>query len=446
MLKGKLWSWILPIFTAFAIVLIGARTYTYNEYDFSFQQISIFLLPVFGAMVLPIVKMKTALIRKLFGMNDVDGIENALILLLIGIAAFIGMFFASGFGLFLIALGFASHYFYQNEKYGTPVIVLLSLSLIHYFKQYVPTDSVDLAFGKTLEGLFIGAFSVYFIHEIHKKSQNILLQLLSFGLAILLTIGVLLLATQKEDFGGMDAFIGVLIGAGIVRLFVGEFLASNALFALTVGVGLIFGPFTINEEEQQAGQIIVNTVNSQSGETEMPVESPFDMDGLNISNIQGTYKINTSSVQLNFQLGPKGGITKGSFKSFSGNIKIDSNIESSTFSVSLPVSELTTFNSYRDESLMEKEYFNVKEFSEMKFDSKKMKSIGDGYELQGDFTMLGITKALKVQVKYVGNNEKTGEPILVGKSIIDRTLFGMTPDSKEGNEVEFIFKIELTKI
>jgi polyisoprenoid-binding protein YceI len=59
--------------------------------------------------------------------------------------------------------------------------------------------------------------------------------------------------------------------------------------------------------------------------------------------------------------------------------------------------------------------------------------------------MLGVSKEVKVQLKYVGNNETTSQPILVGKSSIDRTQFGMKPDSKEGNVVDFEFKIELVK-
>jgi hypothetical protein len=55
---------------------------------------------------------------------------------------------------------------------------------------------------------------------------------------------------------------------------------------------------------------------------------------------------------------------------------------------------------------------------------------------------------LKVKVKYTGNIEKDGEsrPVFIGQATIDRTQFGMSPDSKEGNVVTFDFSIELKKV
>jgi len=211
-----------------------------------------------------------------------------------------------------------------------------------------------------------------------------------------------------------------------------------------VTVGLIVGPKTINKEEQAATTIEVNTGTQPTTEEEKPV-SPFEMKGMDLASLKGNYKLDEKSVQLNFQLGPKGGVTKGAFKSFTGKVSIASTIENSTFDINLPVNQLSTFNSMRDESLMAKEYFDVEKFPTMTFVSKKLVVNGDAYELNGKFTMLGMTKDIKVQLKYVGNNETTGQPILVGKSSIDRTQFGMKPDSKEGNVVDFEFKIELIK-
>jgi len=300
-----------------------------------------------------------------------------------------------------------------------------------------------LNLGKTLEGILIGAFSVYFVNTVY-KTQKVVLTLTSLVLSLLLIGGIIWLATQKADFGGMDAFVGILVGSALIRLTMIEFPLSSALFALTVSVGLIVGPKTINKEEQAATKIEVNTDKSTSSEDEKP-ESPFEMKGLDISTIKGKYKLDEKTVQLNFQLGPKGGVTKGAFNAFSGKVEIDASIENSSFEINLPVNQLSTFNSMRDESLMAKEYFDVEKFPTMTFVSKKLVANGDAYELNGKFTMLGMTKDIRVQLKYVGNNETTGQPILVGKSSIDRTQFGMKPDSKEGNVVDFEFKIELVK-
>lgn len=443
-LNIKKWSFLIPISSAFALVIIGKSTVTYLEYDFSFGQLPIILLTVFGSIILPLVQAKSAMVKKVFALSDTTGIEKALIILFIGVGAFIGMFFASGFGLFLITIGFSAQSFYQKNTNQPALISLLSLTLIYYFIQYIPTEIVDLSLGKTLEGLFIGAFSVYFVHEVFKTTK-IGLTLVSILLSTGLIAGILWLATQKADFGGMDAFIGVLVGSALIRMALNEFALSSALFALTVAIGLIVGPSTINKEEQAATSIEVNTGKTSSIEEEKDV-SPFEMKGMDLSLIKGNYRLDEKSVQLNFQLGPKGGVTKGTFKSFTGKVSIAPNLENSIVEVNLPVNQLSTFNSMRDESLMAKEYFDLEKFPTMTYESKKLVVKGDAYELNGKFTMLGMTKEIKVKLKYVGNNETSGQPILVGKSFLDRTQFGMKPDSKEGNIVDFEFKIELIKI
>lgn len=443
-LKTKKWSYLIPIVSAFSLLFIGNSTATYSEYDFSFNQLPILLLPVLGALILPMSQMKTTLIGKWFSINDTSGLEKSVVILLIGLSAFIGMFFASGFGLFLITIGFSAQLFFQKKNTYEPALIsLLSISLIHYFIQYIPTEIVDLSLGKTLEGLCIGAFSVYFVNEVFKTTK-IGLTLVSIFLSTGLIAGILWLATQKADFGGMDAFIGVLVGSALIRMALNEFALSSALFALTVAVGLIGGPKSINQEEQAATTIEVNTGKTSSTE-EVKLVSPFEMKGMDLSLIKGNYRLDEKSVQLNFQLGPKGGVTKGAFKSFTGNISIPPTLENSTFEINLPVNQLSTFNSMRDESLMAKEYFDLEKFPTMTYVSKKLVVNGDVYELIGKFTMLGMTKEIKVKLKYVGNNNTSGQPILVGKSSLDRTQFGMKPDSKEGNIVDFEFKIELIK-
>ena len=73
-----------------------------------------------------------------------------------------------------------------------------------------------------------------------------------------------------------------------------------------------------------------------------------------------------------------------------------------------------------------------------------MESEGDYYVIKGDFEMLGKKQKVDVQIKYIGENDE-GIPVLIGKSSIDRTLFGMQPDPKEGNLVDFTLAVLLKK-
>jgi len=52
---------------------------------------------------------------------------------------------------------------------------------------------------------------------------------------------------------------------------------------------------------------------------------------------------------------------------------------------------------------------------------------------------------VRVELRYLGEQEVKGKryPVLSGSGAIDRTLFGMKPDSKEGNIVDFTLYIPL---
>src|SRR5690606_215581 len=104
---------------------------------------------------------------------------------------------------------------------------------------------------------------------------------------------------------------------------------------------------------------------------------------------------------ISFQLGPKGGVTKGEITGFEGKVEFTDDVENTRFEVTMPVKQLTTFNSMRDESLMEDIYFNEPKFPVMKYLSTKMTPKEDGYVLSGTFTMLGTSKPEEVFVKYL---------------------------------------------
>ena len=64
------------------------------------------------------------------------------------------------------------------------------------------------------------------------------------------------------------------------------------------------------------------------------------------------------------------------------------------------------------------------------------------FELTGSFEMLGVKKDQKVRVHRI---EEDGKIVLVGSGEVDRRDFGMADDPREGNIVEFDFKVELKK-
>lgn len=414
-----------------------------GDYSFNLGLTHIFLV-VFGASIPLLSGMKTKVIAGIFKIEDRSSLQFSFELFLLGFGIFIASFFASYIGVLFLSLGILMASF-RNNNYS-----LVNLSLIYGLATTLlnlgNVTTIDFTLGKVVFGFFAGVFAVSSMYGI-KGSKRFYF----FGLILLLLIHliiastVLWLGTQKNDLGGTDSFIALLIGAAVTQLFLINKLVDLAYLSILVGLGIKLIPTTVNAEELQSTKIIVNTVQSKADGKSIKNDDPFQLKGMDITEISGKYKINEETVQLTFELGPKGGITKGVFKTFSGSVEIPETVSNSKFKVILPVDKLTTFNSYRDESLMEKAYFDVTKFPKMEFSSDNLTVKGDEYILSGKFKMLGIEQSLDVRIKYVGNNTN-GAPVLIGKSSIDRTRFGMKPDSKEGNVVNFIFKIELLKI
>lgn len=441
-------SWIIPILLAVGSFAFISTNYSFNGYDFTVNSIPLLALPIIGVLIIPLARLKSRLLSSWIGLNKTEELEQVFVVFFVGFSAFLGSFFASDFGILCIALGFLAYSFYRNDSFKNVGIALLLLSLNHFFASVSELEMVELTLGKTLEGIFFGAFAVLFLHVLAASKKHLTVAL-TLGLLLVLFVlfGVLLLFTQKSDLGGMDAFIGILVGISIALSLLPTFLLAETLAAFVVGGGIFFAPMLINQEEKAALNLSVSTPKEKDTENKTPEVSPFELKGVSLDSIVGFYKIDPTTAKVNFQLGPKGGITKGAFKSFTGDVTIATSIQNSSFSILLPLSQLTTFNKYRDESLLAPEYFGAAKFPEMTYKSTSLSKTDDGYELQGKFTMLGVSKDLPIQLKYIGMVESNGRkvPVLVGKSSIDRTLFGMKPDSKEGNVVAFEFKVDLIK-
>ena len=110
----------------------------------------------------------------------------------------------------------------------------------------------------------------------------------------------------------------------------------------------------------------------------------------------------------------------------------------------MPISTLTTFNQMRDDAIMAPEYFNSDKFDKMTFVASSLKAtnLENEYDLTGRFTLLGVTKELTIRIMRLDEKDAF---VLVGNGSLNRTLFGMTADSRQGNDVSFEFKVKLVK-
>lgn len=428
---------------------IGKATFSLYEFEFSFFSFGIWILPILGTLIYVGSELLSGMFSQFVGFETRSSFQQLSQVFLVSIVAFLGFFFASYFGLFLIGIGYIASSFYREDHTPNIGFSLLTLALIPFISTLVGIETIDISLGKNLFGLFAGFSGVWFLFILSQSKLNpIAFSMFGYIVHLVFSVLLLMLGAQKADLGGVEPFLAYLTGTALAFAVYHEFKLTQLVFPSLICIGIYFGP-KVNGSSNEAEEITTANAKSSSKtkSSQKSKPDPFIVKGLTIDELVGVYEIDNKTSLINFSLGPKGGRTEGEIKNFSGTIKIDEKTGSSSFSVNLPVKNLTTNNDLRDESLMEKAYFNVGKYPKMTFKSKKLTKIDDYYELDGEFTMLGVSKPLKVKVKYTGSIDKEGvqTPVFIGKAAIDRTKFGMSPDSKEGNLVDFDLRIELKK-
>jgi polyisoprenoid-binding protein YceI len=431
------------------LLTVGRASFSLYDFEFSYFGMGLWILPILGTLVYVGSELLSGMFSQFVGFETRASFQQLSQVFLVSVVAFIGFFFASYFGLFLIAIGYIASSFYREDHTPNIGFSLLTLALIPFISTLVGIETIDISLGKNLFGLFAGFSGVWFLFILSQSKINpIAFSMFGYILHLIFSVLLLMLGTQKADLGGVEPFLAYLTGSALAFAVYHDFKLTQLVFPSLLCVGIYFGPKVnglANESENSATANATNTSKTSTSKKTKP--DSFAVKGLSIDELIGDYEIDVKTSLINFSLGPKGGKTEGEIKNFSGSVKIDEKTGSSSFSVTLPVKNLTTSNDLRDESLMEKSYFNVAKYPKMTYKSKKLTKIDDYYELDGEFTLLGVTKPLKVKVKYSGSIDKEGVkvPVLIGKAALDRTKFGMSPDSKEGNLVDFDLRIELKK-
>jgi len=146
--------------------------------------------------------------------------------------------------------------------------------------------------------------------------------------------------------------------------------------------------------------------------------------------------------------------TTGNFKDFSGTFSFDEkNPKAFQGSFTVKADTIFTNEAKRDEHLKNADFFNVAKHPALSFVAKELKAAGKNkYKMSGDFTMLGVTKAVSFDMEYLGagkdpwGNEKVG---FSASGKINRKDYGMvwnkaldTGGFLVGDEVEIDVQVE----
>lgn len=145
---------------------------------------------------------------------------------------------------------------------------------------------------------------------------------------------------------------------------------------------------------------------------------------------------------------------RGTFGSFSGAITI---AEDGTPAVTaeIDVDSLNTGNEQREAHLKSADFFDVEKFPTASFRSTGVQAKGDGYVLDGEFTLKGITKPISLALEFNGVNPGMGHGEVAGfeaSVVLNRKEFGIDIDmpletggAVVGDKVTVTLEIEALK-
>ena len=144
-----------------------------------------------------------------------------------------------------------------------------------------------------------------------------------------------------------------------------------------------------------------------------------------------TFQIDLAHSELLFQVRHLLSKVRGRFGDFSGAIDFDAaQPERSSVTLTIRAASIDTNQADRDAHLRSEDFFAVDRFPTLSFASTAITARGDGrYEVAGDLTIRGVTKAIVLPVAYLGaakdpwGNEKLA---FEAEIVLNRKDFGLT--------------------
>jgi polyisoprenoid-binding protein YceI len=147
----------------------------------------------------------------------------------------------------------------------------------------------------------------------------------------------------------------------------------------------------------------------------------------------------------------------GSFQKFDGKIETENeDFSDAKVSFSADIDSIFTGNEQRDGHLKSGDFFDAAQFPQLTFESTSFKKVSDDeYALEGNLTLKGTTKPVKLDVTYGGTMKdlygytKAGFEI---KGKISRKAYGLTWDAVTeaggavvSDEIRLAFNVQVAK-
>lgn len=93
---------------------------------------------------------------------------------------------------------------------------------------------------------------------------------------------------------------------------------------------------------------------------------------------------------------------RGHFEKFEGSVVTGANPLDSSVEVSVEMASINTNNADRDNHIRSDDFFGVEQFPTMSYRSTGVRAEGDGYVVDGELTLHGVTKPVALEVEVNG--------------------------------------------
>lgn len=144
----------------------------------------------------------------------------------------------------------------------------------------------------------------------------------------------------------------------------------------------------------------------------------------------GTWTLDNSHSEIAFTV-RHAGISKvrGQFKDAEATLGLAENVAESTVNATVRTASFDSGDANRDGHVRGEDFFDVEKFPEISFVSTSIAPKGDGYELQGELTIKGVTRSVALETEFNGvavdpfGMTRAG---LSAETTISRKDFGLT--------------------
>lgn len=417
---------------------------------------------VLNALMLAVIYVKFPYLLKWFKLNAQESYPTfykAILSIIIALSIYLGVFVSGWYGVAFFAAIFLPTLIVistkENEEFlQSAAISIVAVLLIGFIYSFGTELQFEIGQSHLVWGVFIGIFLIALgsfqgLIEKNSKAMTIVISAVVLGMVF----GLGYLYNIKENLGGLITYAGILIGIAVAIFNYSrkEFsfpinnaliiLSSIMLFTPVFEVKDPFGEKGSNADKLESDQKKVEVVNEKGEKVVLELND--------ITEAVGKYEIFLDNSKLKFIVVSHGNKTKGTFKNYSGSVLIAEKLEDCEVNIEFDATSFSTFNKTRDKELKnESMWMDVDNFPKVNYTAKGFKLEGDKYVAEGELTMKGISKKLKVSFVFdgKGNNDGKDFVIISGNVELEMTDFGIEESSEVDKGVSVEFTIEANKI